>query len=210
MPSSRHPSWHSCPSSVYGGRIPGPAAAGEFIFICEEGDPHENIRRHDLLLQRLHNPRVPGTLVAGSRHPVRPLRLVAYTVYDHQPQLGIGRRTGRLLRRRSHADSDRGRILTAWLSSIPCGSKGRSGRRGGCGTRRLARGGERLQCRPRSAFPLAHRGGRSHRVLHRRLEKSHVHIGPGRLRGWLRVDFVPARDAYHRRAAFKHGFHKEY
>ena len=38
--------------------------------------------------------------------------IVAYIVYDHQPQVGaIGRRTSRLLRRRSHADSDRGRIL---------------------------------------------------------------------------------------------------
>src|SRR4029077_1100885 len=65
------------------------------------------------------------------------------------------------------------------------------------------RGGDRLQCRPRSAFPLAHRGGRSPRVLHRRLGKSHAHIGPDRLRmGRLRVDFVPARDAYHGRGVW--------
>src|SRR5229473_6039029 len=109
--------------------------------------------------------------------------IVAYIVYDHQPQVGASADA-----LADFYDGDRMRILIAavfyaWLSSIPCGSRGRSGRPGGCGTRRLARGGNRLQCRPRSVFPLAHRGARSPRVLHRRLGKSHAHIGPERLRG---------------------------
>src|ERR1700682_4485235 len=101
-------------------------------------------------------------------------------------------------------------VFYAWLSSIPCGSRGRAGRPGGCGTRRLARGGDRLQYRPRSAFPLAHRGGRSPRALHRRLGKSHAHIGPERTTSW--AGFVLTlfpRAMLIMAAAFKHGFHKE-
>jgi hypothetical protein len=56
-------------------------------------------------------------------------------------------------------------------------------RPGGCGTRRLARGGDRLQCRPRSAFPLAHRCGRSPSCSIAGSGKSYTHIGPERLRG---------------------------
>src|SRR5713101_3360112 len=73
--------------------------------------------------------------------------IVAYIVYGHQPQVGASADA-----LADFYDGDRMRILiaavfTAWLSSIPCGSRGRSGRPGGCGTRRLARGGDRLQCR---------------------------------------------------------------
>ena len=109
--------------------------------------------------------------------------IVAYIVYDHQPQVGASADA-----LADFYDGDRMRILVAAVFYSlavlnPMWFERRSGRPGGCGTRRLARGGDRLQCRPRSAFPLAHRGGRSPRVLHRRLGKSHAHIGPERLRG---------------------------
>ena len=52
----------------------------------------------------------------------------------------------------------------------------------------------------RPDLPSAHHGGRSPRVLDRRLRKSHAHIGTERLRvGPRRVDFVPAGDADHGR-----------
>jgi hypothetical protein len=86
--------------------------ASRHIRFSFNGDPHERIHRRDLLRQRLHNPRVLGTLVSGSRHPVRPL--LHSRVHRLRPSAAgrrTGRRTGRLLRRRSHADSARGRIL---------------------------------------------------------------------------------------------------
>jgi hypothetical protein len=97
--------------------------------------------------------------------------IVAYIVYDHQPKVGASADA-----LADFYDGDRMRILIAavfyGLAVLnPMWFEGRSGRPGGCGTRRLARGGDRLQRRPRSAFPLAHRGGRSPRVLHRRLGK---------------------------------------
>ena len=109
--------------------------------------------------------------------------IVAYIVYDHQPQIGASADA-----LADFYDGDRMRILIAavfyGLAVLnPTWFEGTLRTPGGCGTRRLARGGDRLQCRPRSAFPLAHRGGRSPRVLHRRLGKSHAHIGPERLRG---------------------------
>jgi hypothetical protein len=103
--------------------------------------------------------------------------IVAYIVYDHQPQVGTS--ADGLA---DFYDGDRMRILIAavlyglavlnpmWFEGTLRSS-------------RLTRAGDRLQCRPRSAFPLAHRGGRSPRALHRRLGKSHAHIGPERLRG---------------------------
>ena len=121
--------------------------------------------------------------------------IVAYFVYGHQPQVGASADA-----LAAFYDGDRMRILIAavfyglavlnlmWFA-------GAQDHPGGCGTRRLGRG-DCLKCRPRSAFPLAHRGGRSPRVLDRQLGKSHTHIEPERLRmGRLRVDFVPARDA---------------
>jgi len=111
--------------------------------------------------------------------------------------------TGSLLRQRSHADSDRGGVLRPGCPQSHVVRGGTQDHPGGCGQRRLGRGGNRLQCRPRSAFPLAHRGGRSPRILNRCLGKSHAHIGPERLRmGRLRVDFVPARDAHHGRGVW--------
>jgi len=114
-------------------------------------------------------PRVLGTLVADSRHTVRPL------LHSRVHRLRISRRsahrprTGSLLRRRSHADSDRGRVLRLGCPQSHVVRGGAQDHPGRCGTRRLGRGGDRLQCRPGSAFPLAHRAGRGPGVLHRRL-----------------------------------------
>jgi len=129
--------------------------------------------------------------------------IVAYIVYGHQPQ---GASADALA---AFYDGDRMRILIAAVFyglavlNLLWFAGGAQDHPGGCRTRRLGRGGDRLQCRPRSAFPLAHRGGRSPRVLDRQLGKSHAHIGPERLRmDRLRVDFVPARDAYHGRGVW--------
>ena len=135
--------------------------------------------------------------MANSWSAVRPL--LPSRVHRLRPATAdrrIGRRTGSLLRRRSHADFNRGRVLRLGCSQshVVCG--GARDHPGGCGTRRLGRGGNRVQCRPPIPFPLAYRGGRCPRVLHRRLGKSHAYIGPERLRmGRLRADFVPAGDA---------------
>src|SRR6266481_9514846 len=137
--------------------------------------------------------------MAHSRNPVH--LLLHSRVHRLRPSAAgrrVGRRTGGLLRRGSHADSNRGRVLRLGCSQSHVVRGGAQDHPGGCGTRRLGRGGDRRQCRPRSAFPLAHRGGRSPRLLHRQLGKSHADIGPERLRmGRLRVDFVPAGDACH-------------
>ena len=129
--------------------------------------------------------------------------IVAYIVYGHQPQVGAS--ADALAAFYGGAGT---RILIAavfyglavlnlmWFAAA-------IKHLGGCGARRLGRGGDRLQCRRRSAFPLAHRGGHSPCVLERRVRKSNVYIGPERLRmGRLRVDFVPARDAYHGRSVW--------
>src|SRR5215467_8985810 len=74
---------------------------------------------------------------------VRPLLHSRVHVYDHQRRVGASADAVA-----DFYDGDRMRILIAavfyaWRSSIPCGSRGRSGRPGGCGTRRLARVGDR-------------------------------------------------------------------
>ena len=73
------------------------------------GDPHECVRRHDLLRQCLHNPAFWESLwwVAGSKAVLCFVPCLRPSAAGRR----IGQRTGRLLRRRSHADSDRGRIL---------------------------------------------------------------------------------------------------
>ena len=130
--------------------------------------------------------------------------IVAYIVYGQQPQVGASADA-----LAAFYDGDRMRILIAavfyglavlnlmWFAG---GDQDHPGR---CGTRRLGRGGDRLQRSSRIAFPLPHRGGRSPRVLHRRLRKSPAHIRPERLcMGRLRVDFVPTRDADHVRGVW--------
>ena len=87
--------------------------ASRFIQFSPRGDPHERIHKsYALIQQRVHHLCVLGTLVADSRHPVRPL--LHSRVHRIRPSAAgrrIGRRTGSLLRRRSHADSDRDRVL---------------------------------------------------------------------------------------------------
>jgi len=58
--------------------------------------------RHDLPASVYTTPR-SGTLVADSGIQSVLCFIVAYIIYGHQPQSRIGRRTGSLLRRRSHA-----------------------------------------------------------------------------------------------------------
>jgi len=130
----------------------------------------------DLLRQRLHNPAFWERLVADSRHPVRPL--LPRRVHRLRPSAAgrrIGRRTGSLLRRRSHADSEsRPCFYGLAVLNLMWFAGGAQDHPGGCGQDGWGAAANRLQCRPRSAFPLAHRGGRSPRVLDRQLGKSHA------------------------------------
>ncbi len=113
----------------------------------------------------------------------------------------VARRTRRILRRGARADPDCRGVLWAGDPQPDVVRGGAPDHLGGCRTRRLGRGGNRFQRSGGSAFPPAHHGGRSPRLLDRRLPKSDVHIGTERLSlGRRRLDFVPAGDADHVRS----------
>jgi hypothetical protein len=71
--------------------------------------------------------------------------IVAFIVYGHQPQVGASADA-----LADFYEGDRMRILIMAVlrrgSSIPCGSRRRSGRLADAGQDRLARGGDRLRC----------------------------------------------------------------
>jgi hypothetical protein len=122
--------------------------------------------------------------------------IVAHIVYDHQPQVGASADA-----LADSYDGDRMRILIAavfyGLAVLnPMWFEGGSGRPGGCGTRRLARGGDRLQSALGALFllliavveALAYSiGGSGNHMLT---------SGLNDFVGRLRVNFVPTRDAY--------------
>ena len=59
--------------------------ASRLIRFSSKGDPHEHIHSHDFLRQRLHNPRILGTLVAHSR---------PFSIGEGRYAAGIGVRSG--------------------------------------------------------------------------------------------------------------------
>ncbi len=110
------------------------------------------------------------------------LFIIGYVIYGDQPHVGAS--ADALV---AFYDGDRARILIAAVSLRPVDPQPpvvRSGAQdhiGGCGARRLGRGGDRLQRSGRRAVPPGHRVGRHPRVLAGSGER-HAHIGPERLR----------------------------
>ena len=129
--------------------------------------------------------------------------IVAYIVYGHQPQVGASADA-----LAAFYDGDRMRILIAavfyglavlnlmWFAGALRTTLADAGRDGwgAAATASSAALG--------ALFLLLIAVVAAFAYSNRRLGKSHAHIGPERLRmGRLRVDFVPARDAYHGRGA---------
>ena len=101
------------------------------------------------------------------------LFIIASVIYGYSAAgRRVGRRTRRVLQWRSHADPDRCVLLRPQPPQPPVVRGGGQDHPGGCGARRLGRGGDRRQRSVRSAVPPADHGGRCPRVLDRRLRQS--------------------------------------
>ena len=127
------------------------------------------------------------------------LFIIAYVIYGYQPQVGAP--ADALV---AFYDGDRTRILIAAIFSglavlnLLWFAAAIRTTLGGCGARRLGRGGDRRKRNAWSAVPAARHDRRGPRVLDRRRRKSDARIGTQRLRvGLRRAHFVPARDADH-------------
>ena len=125
--------------------------------------------------------------------------IIAYVIYGHQPQVGASADA-----LAGFYDGDRMRILIAavfyGLADLnPMWFEGALRTPWRMRDKTVGAGRRPPPVPPRSAFPLAHRGVAA---LAYSIAGSGNHMltsGPNEFVGRLRVDFVPARDAYHGR-----------